>query len=195
MFETWIAAITKPKETFAKEKSKASIMGGVKNFAIAGALYGIAYGLFSTLLLLLLGGGVAAAGIGIVAMIMTVVMMTIGFPIGSLVIIGIIHVIAKLLGGKGNYATDYYLMSTYSPVLFPLLVVPFLGFLLSIYQLYLVTMAIKESHGLGTGKAVLSWLLPGIIVLVFVVVVIGMAFLGVIMNIAAGAQVTPTPVA
>jgi hypothetical protein len=51
--------------------------------------------------------------------------------------------------------------------------IPFIGWLASLYRLYLATVGIREMHGTTTGKALLVVLLPAILILVLVVVLAG----------------------
>jgi hypothetical protein len=51
--------------------------------------------------------------------------------------------------------------------------IPFVGWIFSLYRLYLSTVGIREMHATTTGKALLVVLLPAILVLVLVVVVAG----------------------
>jgi hypothetical protein len=51
--------------------------------------------------------------------------------------------------------------------------IPFVGWLFSLYRLYLATVGIREMHATTTGKALLVVLLPAILILLLVVVVVG----------------------
>ena len=51
--------------------------------------------------------------------------------------------------------------------------VPFVGWIFSLYRLYLATVGIRETHATTTGKALLVVLLPAILVLLLVVLVVG----------------------
>ena len=51
--------------------------------------------------------------------------------------------------------------------------VPFVGWLFSLYRLYLATVGVREMHATTTGKALLVVLLPAILMLVLVVVLVG----------------------
>jgi hypothetical protein len=51
--------------------------------------------------------------------------------------------------------------------------IPFIGWIASLYRLYLATVGIREMHGTTTGKALLVVLLPAILILVLVVVLVG----------------------
>ncbi len=51
--------------------------------------------------------------------------------------------------------------------------IPFVGWIFSLYRLYLATVGIREMHGTTTGRALLVVLLPAILVLLLVVVLVG----------------------
>lgn len=51
--------------------------------------------------------------------------------------------------------------------------IPFVGWLFSLYRLYLATVGIREMHATTTGKALVVVLLPAILILALVVVVVG----------------------
>ena len=51
--------------------------------------------------------------------------------------------------------------------------IPFIGWLASLYRLYLATVGIREMHATTTGRALLVVLLPAILILVLVVVLAG----------------------
>jgi hypothetical protein len=96
-------------------------------------------------------------------------------PVAFLIGTFITHLIAKMLGGQGDYARYAYLNSTYqapiTAVSAILLIIPFLGgcvqSLLSIYALVLSYFAVKVNYGLSSGKAIAVVLIP--IVLFFII--------------------------
>jgi len=180
-FEDWKAVLMQPKETFAKQKSNASIMGGLKNYLISGAIYGV----IAMLVFLIFGamGGAAGAavggGVGMIAALAYIVMI----PLGALIGGAILYVIAKLLGGTGDFKTHFYLPSLFAaPMAIAGVfgVIPLIGMLVSfailLYSLYLTTLAYKEAHGFDTLKAILVWLIPFIIVGVLMLLVFGSIF-------------------
>ncbi len=103
------------------------------------------------------------------------------FLIGSF----IYHLLAKVLGGVGEYSTFAYLMATYQAPLTiassVLAIIPFLGgcvaFLLSIYGYILSYFAVKANYGLSSGKAIAVILIPLAVLFLlmacFAVVIIG----------------------
>lgn len=86
------------------------------------------------------------------------------FLIGSF----IYHLLAKVLGGVGEYSTFAYLMATYQAPLTiassVLAIIPFLGscvaLLLAIYGYVLSYFAVKANYGLSSGKAIAVVVIP-----------------------------------
>lgn len=130
------------------------------------------------------GGGAGIFG----ALCMTLFVVPIAFLLGS----GIYFVIAKMFGGTGDFSEQTYLLSTFSvPIIIVnaiIGVVPYLGgcvtFFISIYQLVLAYFAIKVSHNLSSGKAIMTILIP--ILVVFACVICGFVVMFVTVLGAAG---------
>ncbi len=130
------------------------------------------------------GTGVGAFG----AMCMTLFVVPIAFLLGS----GIYFVLAKMFGGTGYFSEQTYLLATFSvPIIVinaVISVVPYLGgcvtFFISIYQLVLTYFAIKVSHNLSSGKAIMTILIP--ILVVFACIMCGFAVMFVTILGAAG---------
>lgn len=163
-FDLWIPALTKPAETFSKQKGKASLGDALISMALAGLVGGAVGGLLAGIVGLIAGaiGGLLVSGLVV-----------------PLVMNAVVWVMAKLLGGKGSYSDQFYLYSLFgAPVMLVsgvLSIVPIvgglIGGLLSLYSLYPLTMALKQVHGFDTMKAVIAWLVPGIIVAIIAVIV------------------------
>lgn len=175
MFELWKNALLKPKQTFKAEKKNAKLALGAKYILVSGlitaAITALSYlaGLDTTLDSLFLYPALV-----LLYIIFSPVLSVIGWLFSS----GVDYIFAKLLGGRGTYEQQTYLISLYvapiSIISAVLLLVPVAGLwlsaLLSLYGLYLVTMALKEAHGYSTGRAVLTWLIPFLIVVVFAMI-------------------------
>lgn len=87
--------------------------------------------------------------------------------IGFAIISGLLHLIATLLGGKGDYGRLAYLLAATSvpfSILSGLIApIPYLGcltFLLSLYVIVLEVLAIEGVHQFGIGKAIITLLIP-----------------------------------
>jgi hypothetical protein len=103
------------------------------------------------------------------------------------ILTGLLHLIAGLLGGKGEYGRLAFLFAALS---FPISIVnsilspiPYLGcltFLISLYVLVLQVLAIEGVYQFGIAKAFLTWLIPFIgICLIILCLTIGViALLG-----------------
>ena len=175
MIEKWKAALMKPKETFASEKKNANLGASTKNLAISYLIGGF---------LFVIGVVITSPNPGIFVLILPFAILPIIFEIiifvifclvVSFIFIGVLHVIAKLLGGNGQYSQLVYLYSLYAAPISILSGIPFIGIILGIvlgvYGVYLETLAIKEVYGLSTSKAILVWALPGIILLIIIALV------------------------
>lgn len=197
-FNLWKEALIHPKETFKKEKANASLLKAIRNVGIAGLISGLFLGLFYSIILLLGGTSIFFPNIRDVNFLtLYSVTILILLPIFCIILILfeslVYFIFAKILGGKGKYTQQIYLMSLYwAPILIISTIVLILEFLhiaiyaitalvLLLYNLYLVTMALKETHEFSTIRAVLSWVIPlvilTIILISFIVFLAGLIFL------------------
>jgi hypothetical protein len=114
------------------------------------------------------GGGMGMVGFASLA---NIVMVPLFFLIG----VGVYFLIAKVLGGTGDFGRFAYLNAAFAAplgILTTLLsLIPFVGcisFFISIYSLVLVYFAVKVEHGLSSGRAILVVLIPLLVVLALV---------------------------
>ena len=173
LWQSWVKALTVPKvETFDEEQRQATIEKAVVGMAIAGVAAGI------------LGALVALASGDVGAAIVSIIGGPIFAVIGLFIMSGILFIVAKVLGGTGDFVVQTYLVSIiYAPINI-VRGIPFVGSvvggLASLYALYPLTFALQSVHKVPTGKAVLIWLIPGAILLVLglcAAIVLGAAFL------------------
>lgn len=84
------------------------------------------------------------------------------------------HLLVILVVGSGHagFGATFRIIS-YSSVTSLASWIPFIGWIFSLYRLYLATVGIREMHATTTGKALLVVLLPAILILVLVVIVVG----------------------
>jgi hypothetical protein len=205
-WQTWLRVITSPGEaTFADERLKpqATLTTALIWMVIAGAVTAV-LGLLQTMvtagavqsslaqalaqadlppdtraqLQAFLNSGVLG-GLG-GASLASIIMV----PVGFLVSTGILYLIAKVLGGTGEFGRYAYLNATFSApltILSSLLsVVPVLGCLsifISIYQIVLTYYSTKVEHDLTSGRALVVVLLPLIVLLLlffcFIFLIVG----------------------
>jgi hypothetical protein len=84
------------------------------------------------------------------------------------------HLLVILVVGSGHsgFGATFRIVS-YSSVTSLLGWLPFIGWIFSLYRLFLATVGIREMHATTTGKALLIVVLPAILILILVVVVVG----------------------
>jgi hypothetical protein len=84
------------------------------------------------------------------------------------------HLLVVLVVGAGHsgFGATFRIVA-YSSVTSLVGWIPFIGWLASLYRLYLATVGIREMHATITGRALLVVLLPAILILVLVVVLVG----------------------
>jgi len=121
--------------------------------------------------------GMVTGSVGLAAII--------SVPVGFLIGTFIIHLIAKMLGGQGDYGKYAYLTSTFqAPLTIAssiLSIIPFLGgcigFLVLIYTYVESYFAVKANYGLTSGKAIAVVLIP-LVLLFLLIVCVGIVFAG-----------------
>ena len=84
------------------------------------------------------------------------------------------HLLVILVVGRGHsgFGATFRIVA-YSSVTSLVGWIPFIGWIASLYRLYLATVGIREMHATTTGRALLVVLLPAILILVLVVVLVG----------------------
>lgn len=197
-WQTWVRVLTSPSEaTFEAERQKPSatlttaliwmliagavtgVLGFLQSIMMAGAIQGAIPQILEQMdlppatkaqLEPLLNSG-ALGGLG-AANLWSIISVPVGFLIG----VGILWLLARLLGGTGEYGRYAYLSATFAApltILTALLgLVPFaggcIGFILYIYQLVLTYYATKVEHQLSSGRAITVVLIPVIVVLLLI---------------------------
>ncbi len=214
MFQTWVAVLIKPgEEVFEAERQKASAtlttaLVWVVLAAVVTALLGLlqrAQQQFSSSLagmepMLELMPAESRAQIETIANTGTFDEFMRAVSLGSIVIapiffvigIGILHLVASVLGGQGQFGRYAYLNATFSA---PISIISSLfgfvpwvggcvGFILLIYQLALAYFATKVEYGLSAGRAIVVVLAP----VLFIVVLVACGMIVVFSLIFAGGQ-------
>jgi len=170
VFGLWKAALTSPEKAISSQAGKAGYAKGILMLCLAGALYAVISAILtSNFFVLVLGPA----------------MFAVMAPIVVLVGAAVVFAFAKMLGGKGSLREQFYMSAVLlSPIILllacakVLYIVPIIGFLLKaaavfvleVYALYQITLALRSIHGFSTMRAILSWLLPLLIVTVIVVI-------------------------
>jgi hypothetical protein len=128
----------------------------------------------------ILGGLLRLVGIGadqgfggfIGSVILGPILAVIGLFIGA----GIIHLLVMLIVGSrnGGFEATFRVLA-YSSVTSLVSWIPFIGWIASLYGIYLGIVGIREMHNTTTGKAALVVLIPAAVVLLLVLLLVGAA--------------------
>ena len=111
---------------------------------------------------------------GFLAFVGGLVVAPIAAAVGVFVTALVTHLLVVLVVGSGHSGSGAtFRIVSYSSVTGLVGWVPFIGWIFSLYRLYLATVGIREMHGTTTGRALFVVLLPAVLVLVLVVVVVG----------------------
>jgi hypothetical protein len=132
-------------------------------FAIVGAL----------LRLIGIGADVGFGGF-IAAIVLAPIYAAIGLFIGA----GILHLLVMLIVGSGNSGYEAtFRVGAYAAVTSLVSWIPFIGWIASLYGIYLAIVGVREVHATTTGKAALVVLIPAavVILLVLILVAVGAA--------------------
>jgi hypothetical protein len=117
-------------------------------------------------------GGDINAGAYIISLITAPIGAVIGLFIGA----GILHLLVMLIVGSGNSGYEATLrVGAYAATTSLVSWIPFIGWIASLYGIYLAIVGIREVHGTTTGRAALVVLIPAAVVLLLVFLVIGAA--------------------
>ena len=111
---------------------------------------------------------------GFLAFVGGLVIAPIAAALGVFLTALVTHLLVVLVVGSGNsgFSATFRIVS-YSSVTGLVGWLPFIGWIFSLYRLYLATVGIREMHRTTTGKALVVVLLPAILILVLVVVLVG----------------------
>src|ERR687894_32861 len=111
---------------------------------------------------------------GLLAFLGGLVIAPIAGAVGVFLTALVTHLLVLLVVGSGHsgFGATFRIVS-YSSVTSLVGWIPFIGWIFSLYRIYLATVGIREMHSTTTGRALLVVLLPAILVLVLVLVLVG----------------------
>jgi hypothetical protein len=111
---------------------------------------------------------------GFLAFLGGLVIAPIAAAVGVFLTALVTHLLVILVVGSGHsgFGATFRIVA-YSSVTSLVGWIPFIGWIFSLYRLYLATVGIREMHATTTGKALLVVVLPAILILALVVVVVG----------------------
>ncbi|MCL4486801.1 MAG: YIP1 family protein [Chloroflexi bacterium] len=166
MTDAYIQVLTRPSEaSFQAAKASSNSSSTLIALLIVGAIVG----LFSRLT----SGDLGAVVTGIV---LGAILGVIGYYIVQVILL----IFAKLFGGRGslgvqaNTLVTFYAPLTLLNAIFGLVPVigMFVSLVIAIDELVLLTFGLKAVHEYSTGKAILTWLTPALVVIVILAILL-----------------------
>jgi hypothetical protein len=138
----------------------------------------ICYEVFTILSGILAFAGIGQAQQGFGGFIASLILAPIFAAIGLFIGAGILHLLVMLIVGSGNSGYEAtFRVGAYAAVTSLVSWIPFIGWIASLYGVYLAIVGIREVHATTTGKAALVVLIPAavIILLALILVAVGAA--------------------
>ncbi|HIJ06655.1 MAG: hypothetical protein XE11_0137 [Methanomicrobiales archaeon 53_19] len=165
--ETFRGMIASPGETIRKSSS-GTLTDSIIYFLIVIFIYSV----LTTIIEQFVGPVLPipfSPGADIAAAIGFIVALVIFGTITLLIAGAIIHICAKIVGGKGDYTATVRAFSLSETPMAAIGWIPFIGFLASIWGFILMILGIREYHGISTIRAVIAVLLPAIVIIILAV--------------------------
>ena len=125
----------------------------------------------------ILGGLISLAGLygsdGFSSFLVSIILAPIFAAIGLFIGAGILHLLVMLIIGSGNAGFEAtFRVSAYSSVTSLVSWIPVIGWIASLYGIYLAIVGMREIHSTTTGKAALVVLIPAAIVILLALIII-----------------------
>lgn len=183
-FEAWMKAITEPRVASFQElldDPAASASRGLTWVGIVSLVYGLILMLVTTLIGLpfLSDYGNFNLGSSLLYVVCGVPFIAVTMVLGVMLSAAIMNLIARALGGEGNYSKLVYLVSAFStPLLLITGVIAYIPIvnwastLISFYMIALYVLAIMTVYKFSTGKAILTYFIPTIVACVITACII-----------------------
>jgi hypothetical protein len=127
----------------------------------------------------ILGGLLGLVGVGMGdaqgfgSFLIGIILAPIGAAIGLFIGAGILHLLVMLIVGSRNAGYEgTFRVGAYSAVTTLVSWIPIIGWIASLYGIYLAIVGIREVHNTTTGKAVVVVLIPAVVVFLLVLLII-----------------------
>jgi hypothetical protein len=124
----------------------------------------------------ILSGILALAGIGqqtFAGFIVSLILAPIFAAIGLFIAAGILHLLVMLIVGSGNSGYEAtFRVGAYAAVTSLVSWIPIIGWIASLYGIYLAIVGVREVHTTTTGKAALVVLIPAAVVILIVLLLV-----------------------
>lgn len=143
--------------------------GDLINPLIFAIICGEITAILSGLLTLIGVSGQRGFGAVLGSLVLVPIFVAIGLFIGA----GIFHLLVMLVIGSRNAGfAGTFRVSAYSSVTSLVSWIPFIGWIASLYGIYLAIVGIREIHNTTTGKAAIVVLIPAVVVFLLVLIIV-----------------------
>lgn len=143
--------------------------GDLVNPLIFAIICGEITAILSGLLTLIGVSGQRGFGAVLGSLVLVPIFVAIGLFIGA----GIFHLLVMLIIGSRNAGfAGTFRVSAYSSVTSLVSWIPFIGWIASLYGIYLAIVGIREIHNTTTGKAAIVVLIPAVVVFLLVLIIV-----------------------
>ncbi|RLG13243.1 MAG: hypothetical protein DRN71_05240 [Candidatus Nanohalarchaeota archaeon] len=176
--------IEKAKMIFLNPKGFFDIMpqtGGYKDPIIFLSIIYVIFSIFTSLIAMVGSDSLLSGVIGLV--ISPVIVLIIVIPLMFLMAL-IYHILLKIVGGNGTYESTFKVIA-YSSVPALLSWIPYVGWVLGFYQLYIVLTGYSKVHNISALRVLMVLLIPVIIlIIIFIIllVIVGASLFSVFSN-------------
>ncbi len=170
--ETFKGMITSPGETIRKSSS-GTLTDSIIYFLIVIFIYSV----LATIIEQFIGPVLPiplSPGADIAMIISFIIALVIIGTITLLIAGAIIHICAKILGGKGDYTATVRAFALAETPSAAIGWIPFIGLLAGIWGFILMVMGIRDYHGISTIRALIAVLLP--VFILVILAVLGLMF-------------------
>ncbi|MCX6816132.1 MAG: Yip1 family protein [Candidatus Aenigmarchaeota archaeon] len=177
----WVEVFLHPTRFFKKENKAKNLGYAVKGAAVAGVITAV-------ITLIAAGSEVQLSSLlgqytWPIYIVGSLIIGSIGSILGLIIASFIFYIFARALGGKATYTSQTHTlmfpMAAVGIVSTIVALIPIIGWvlaaLMAIYNLYLLTAALKNTHKYTIGKAILTWLIPVLIITVLILIVVALA--------------------
>lgn len=151
-----------PDKFFGRIKSEKKINGAFSFLLLVSLIY------LAATIILILNGPLATLGVVGIASVAVF-----GWAMSILIVFvmaAIVYAAAKLLGGKGDYNAAFKSLVYGSLPSQALGWLPFVGFIFSIWSLYIQTKGVSKLYKLGTIRSFIAVISPSVIILILILV-------------------------
>jgi len=180
--ETWKEVMQKPSDFYRAMPKTGGYADPLTFAAISFVIYGLLTVLFNRGMYMdSMYGGMYGVREFSLPMVLSIVILA---PIAGIIYLfiegAILYIIYKVLGGTGSYEGTVRFIA-YATAVLVLSWIPFIGWIIGLYGIYLYIVGGMFAHNVSMGKSILAIILPTVLIILLVVLIVAglAAFFGI----------------